>query len=183
MFGWHKEDLDLYSVNFLHHGAPKLWYSVDLDYNTQFEEFMQESFPANYRRCHEFIRHKGTLVHPNVLLEEGIKMVKCQHNPGEFMISRAAAYHQGFNFGFNIAEAVNFALRDWLPMAAHVSFCKCISDSVRINMRKFLANLGEQPDAYLPADACEDEEAEEELDSPSSAEDEAADNAAQEKEV
>ena len=78
MFGWHKEDLDLYSVNYLHHGCPKFWYSVDLDCNSKFEEFMQESFPANYRRCREFIRHKGTLVHPNVLRQEDISMVKAQ---------------------------------------------------------------------------------------------------------
>jgi hypothetical protein len=41
-------------------------------------------------------------------------MTKMIHNPGEFMISRCAGYHAGFNFGFNIAEAVNFALPDWL---------------------------------------------------------------------
>jgi hypothetical protein len=37
-------------------------------------------------------------------------MVKALHQPGEFIVSRASAYHSGFNFGFNIAEAVNFAV-------------------------------------------------------------------------
>ena len=68
------------------------------------------------------------------------------------MVSRAAAYHSGFNFGFNIAEAVNFALRDWLEIANKVSFCKCVNDSVAINMRKVYQNLGLQPQIYLTKD-------------------------------
>lgn len=29
--------------------------------------------------------------------------------PGEFMVLNAAAYHAGFNMGYNCAEAINFA--------------------------------------------------------------------------
>lgn len=67
MFGWHKEDMDLYSINYLHHGAPKFWYGVDLRDNKKFEDFMHKIFPDSARRCGEFIRHKTTLVQPKVL--------------------------------------------------------------------------------------------------------------------
>jgi len=45
MFGWHKEDMDLYSINYLHSGRPKFWYSIDLDSNTDFETFCKGKFP------------------------------------------------------------------------------------------------------------------------------------------
>lgn len=61
--------------------------------------------------------------------------------PREFVISRASAYHAGFNAGFNIAEAVNFALEPWLDIAEKVSSCRCVRDSVQINMKEFRRRL------------------------------------------
>lgn len=117
MFGWHKEDLDLYSINYLHSGHPKYWYGVDLDCNKHFENFLHSKFPEQAKECSEFIRHKTTMVYPGLLVENGVRMTKSIHKEGEFMISRFSGYHAGFNHGFNIAEAVNFALSDWLRIA------------------------------------------------------------------
>ena len=68
-------------------------------------------------------------------------MTKGVHNEGEFMISRCSGYHAGFNQGFDIAEAVNFALPDWLKIADSVKTCDCVKDSVKFNMGSFYQNV------------------------------------------
>ena len=125
LFGWHKEDLDLYSINYLHVGQPKFWYGVDLDYNEDFENLAKAYFDDLYRECPEFLRHKTTLIEPHVLLKHNIKMHKVVQRPREFIISRAKAYHSGFNAGFNIAEAVNFALPSWIQLSKEAGYCRC----------------------------------------------------------
>ena len=84
---------------------------------------MSQKFSDSFTRCKEFMRHKTTIVNPKVLLDRGVKMVKAIHKQGEFMIVKPKGYHSGFNFGFNIAEAVNFALTDWIPIGSRAGIC------------------------------------------------------------
>ena len=144
MFGWHKEDLDLYSINYLHLGQPKFWYSVDLTHSAEFEAYVQQNFKEQFRNCPEYIRHKTTIILPDNLLKEGIKLRRAVQRPREFIVSRAAAYHSGFNAGYNIAEAVNFALPAWISVADKAKSCKCVRDSVRIDMKAFRQAIGMQ---------------------------------------
>lgn len=139
-FTWHLEDQDLYSINYIHFGAPKQWYSVPQSDHEKFFEFMKEKFPQEASKCKEFLRHKMFTISPKVLKDNGIKCNKIVHNEHEFMITYPFGYHAGFNYGYNLAESVNFALEDWLEIGKKSKKCECINDSVQVDIEKLSKN-------------------------------------------
>ncbi|KAH7133337.1 hypothetical protein B0J13DRAFT_481032 [Dactylonectria estremocensis] len=164
-FAWHLEDVDLYSINYLHFGAPKQWYSISQADARRFEAAMKSIWPQDAKACDQFLRHKAFLISPQHLLQHyGIKVNKCVSYPGEFVVTYPYGYHSGYNLGYNCAEAVNFALDSWLDMGKIAKKCECAQaqDSVWVNVYEIERKLrGEETEYEETEEEEEDEEDEE----------------------
>lgn len=126
-FCWHTEDAFLNSVSYLHQGsAEKIWYAVPPAFAPQFEEFATENvFSDNlldeFGTGQALLMNKTTMFDPWKLRDRGIQVYRVVHKPGSFVLTAPRAYHAGFNCGFNIAEAVNFADPTWFPVGREAS--------------------------------------------------------------
>ncbi len=127
-FAWHVEDMDLFSINYIHFGAPKFWYAMPQARAVALEQTMRSYFPKDTSRCSQFLRHKSFLVSPNLLSSSACKPNICVQHAGEFMITYPRGYHAGFNLGLNCAESVNFALDSWIELGRKAEACQCIPD-------------------------------------------------------
>jgi len=134
LFAFHVEDMNLYSINYLHTGAAKSWYSVPVRYKQSFENMAESYFTTEHRQCKEFLRHKTKLFSPSKLKESGIDFSTVLQEPGEFVVTFPGAYHAGFNHGFNIAEATNFATPRWIDIGRKAKRCVCRPHSVQIDV-------------------------------------------------
>ena len=165
-FAWHTEDMDLHSINYLHHGEAKFWYTIPPEFHKRFERMAIGLFPNMVKECPAFLRHKTCLISPNILRQNSIPYNKVRHcnvfddsvellhlNPlssqivqkeGEIMITFPMGYHAGFNTGFNIAESTNFATERWVEYGKRCVRCYCRPDTVHISMDTFVKRL--QPD-------------------------------------
>lgn len=114
-FNWHIEDHALYSVNYIHFGSPKVWYSVPGDFSEQFEQAMQDALPDLFKASPSLLHELVTQIHPRELVKRGVPVYRVVHEPRSFIVTMPNAYHDGFNTGFNVAESVNFAALPWLP--------------------------------------------------------------------
>eukprot|EP00258_Populus_trichocarpa_P016668 XP_006375851.2 putative lysine-specific demethylase JMJ16 isoform X3 [Populus trichocarpa] len=114
-FCWHVEDHHLYSLNYMHWGAQKMWYGVPGKDAIKLEETMRKHLPDLFEEQPDLLHKLVTQLSPNILRSEGVPVYRCVQNSGEFVLTFPRAYHSGFNCGFNCAEAVNVAPVDWLP--------------------------------------------------------------------
>ncbi|KAF8401888.1 hypothetical protein HHK36_012838 [Tetracentron sinense] len=114
-FCWHVEDHHLYSMNFMHWGAPKIWYGVPGRDALKLEAAMKKHLPDLFEEQPNLLHKLVTQLSPSILRSEGVPVYRCVQRPGEFVLTFPRAYHSGFNCGFNCAEAVNVAPVDWLP--------------------------------------------------------------------
>uniref|UniRef100_A0A8C3V0K2 [histone H3]-trimethyl-L-lysine(9) demethylase n=1 Tax=Catharus ustulatus TaxID=91951 RepID=A0A8C3V0K2_CATUS len=145
-FAWHTEDMDLYSINYLHFGEPKSWYAIPPEHGKRLERLAQGFFPSSSQGCDAFLRHKMTLISPSILKKYGIPFDKVTQEAGEFMITFPYGYHAGFNHGFNCAESTNFASIRWIDYGKAAKLCTCRRDMVSISMDVFVRKF--QPDRY-----------------------------------
>ncbi|XP_029905184.1 lysine-specific demethylase 4B isoform X2 [Myripristis murdjan] len=145
-FAWHTEDMDLYSINYLHFGQSKSWYAIPPEHGKRLERLAQGFFPGSSQGCDAFLRHKMTLISPSILKKYGIPFDRITQNEGEFMITFPYGYHAGFNHGFNCAESTNFATLRWVDYGKMATQCTCRKDMVKISMDVFVRCL--QPDRY-----------------------------------
>ncbi|KAJ2001723.1 hypothetical protein GGI04_003629, partial [Coemansia thaxteri] len=140
-FAWHVEDMDLYSINYIHFGAPKAWYAIPVDSHSRFEMSMQNVFANDHKACPQFLRHKAFLLSPHFLAQQGIPFHRVVQRAGEIVLTFPHGYHAGFNHGFNCAESVNFALDRWLDVAWDSKHCECVKDSVTIDLMRWFGDV------------------------------------------
>lgn len=138
VFCAHTEDMNLLSINYLHAGSPKVWYAVAAGEDAQrLEQLCEGHFHQAKTECTEYMRHKRCLISPKVLKKAGICFTTTVQYPGDAMVTFPGSYHFGFNTGFNVAEATNFAVPEWVPYGKLAHVCLCRPDSVRIDMNRF----------------------------------------------
>ncbi|KAH8984229.1 PLU-1-like protein-domain-containing protein [Lactarius akahatsu] len=113
-FCWHNEDHYTYSVNYMHWGETKTWYGIPGDDAEKFEAAIRKEAPDLFEAQPDLLFQLVTLMSPQRLTDEGVRVYACNQRAGELVITFPKAYHAGFNHGFNFNEAVNFALPDWL---------------------------------------------------------------------
>ena len=113
-FCWHFEDHMLYSVNYNHVGAAKTWYGVPGAAADAFEECFKQAMPDLFAVQPDLLLQLVTMLSPSLLVSEGVPVYRIDQHAGEFVVTFPKSYHGGFNTGFNVAEAVNFAPPDRL---------------------------------------------------------------------
>ncbi|KAK2496853.1 LOW QUALITY PROTEIN: hypothetical protein MC885_002242 [Smutsia gigantea] len=127
----HTEDMELYSLNLLHFGAPKLWYTAPPEHGRFLDRLAEELFLASTCGCEAFLWHKAALLSPTVLRDHGIPFRVVTQEASVFIVTFPYGYPSGFHHGFHGAEAIHCteaihgAMPHWVALGPTAAQCSC----------------------------------------------------------
>lgn len=116
-FCWHYEDLMMYSINYMHQGKGKMWYSIPSNERGKFELVAKRKLRKLVKEDPNFLFNINSMICPDYLSKHGVTVYSTLQKPGEFILTFPESYHAGFSAGFNVAEAVNFTSPTWISHA------------------------------------------------------------------
>ncbi|CAL5425070.1 unnamed protein product [Camellia sinensis] len=112
---WKVEEHHLYSLCYMHLGAPKVWYGIPGRCYFKFEAAVKKYFPDVLVENSGLLNKMVTQLYPSILKSEGIPVYRCVQYPREFVLVLPGTYQSGFDCGFNCTEKAKFSPFDWLP--------------------------------------------------------------------
>ncbi|KAJ3291821.1 hypothetical protein HK104_005781, partial [Borealophlyctis nickersoniae] len=124
----------MWKATFAWHVAPKQWYCIPPAQRGRFETIARGIFSDEAHKCPQFLRHKTCIISPRIIAANKVPVSRLVQRAGEFVVTFPYGYHQGFNMGLNCAESVNFALDSWVEVGKKATYCKCIGDSVKLDV-------------------------------------------------
>ena len=113
VFAMHMEDYAALSINFHHWGAPKRWVIICPQDAEKLENLVVGMLGLRNLTCDQFIRHASVFVPTWVLERAGIRHTQVLQQPGDMVITFPWAYHEGWNQGLNVAEAIGYGDVSW----------------------------------------------------------------------
>ena len=145
--GLHIDEHDLISLNYLHHGSPKLWYIIHPSCYSKLEELVNKLklFSDISSSCLSPLQHKSLLLKPSFLHAYSIEFYQIEQKLNELVVIFPGIYHFYFDTGFNLSETTKYALPSWLQFQQRSPrLCSCSIPSFltsSLNRRYFSTDI------------------------------------------
>lgn len=127
MFPWHLDEQNKCSINYLHFGAPKQWYSVPCLNTDRFLNLLSKELLSDKKNCPAFMRHQNVLTSPDFLKNNKVKFNRVVQFEHEFIITFPYSMNSGFNYGYNLCESIEFTLDQQTIVRKQPFKCVCAS--------------------------------------------------------
>lgn len=122
---WHLDEQNKCSVNYLHFGGPKQWYSIPCTNTDQFLDILSKELSGNKENCPAFIKHQNIITSPDFLKKKNIKFNRVVQFQHEFIITFPYSLYSGFNYGYNFGESIEFILEQQTVIRKQPLKCGC----------------------------------------------------------